>query len=144
MVVPGLSGLTGTPFGGLVGLVEDKTLFEATAILGLRGVIISVGFPILGWVAWKRRTWAPIVGFVIVLLFETGLAGSMKNGNGETVSMGVLASDGRSAIGRIGVPFGSCDKRGCSVGLFGVVLHQSWKHDAKDCVGALSLQHLLS
>jgi len=59
-------------------LVEDKTFFEITALLGLRGLILSVCVPILALVAWRRRTWAPIVGFVIVLLFETGLAGSMK------------------------------------------------------------------
>ena len=59
-------------------LVDDKTFFEATALLGLRGIILSICFPILGFVAWRRRTWAPIIGFVIILLFETGLAGSMK------------------------------------------------------------------
>ena len=59
-------------------LVEDKTFFEITALLGLRGLILSVCVPILALVSWRRRTWAPIVGFVIVLLFETGLAGSMK------------------------------------------------------------------
>lgn len=59
-------------------LVEDKSFFEATALLGLRGLILTFCVPILALVAWRRRTWAPIVGFVIVLLFETGLAGSMK------------------------------------------------------------------
>jgi hypothetical protein len=35
-------------------LVDDKTFFEITAILGLRGTIISICLPILGWVSWRR------------------------------------------------------------------------------------------
>jgi membrane-associated phospholipid phosphatase len=87
-------------------LVEDKTLFEATAILGLRGVIISVCFPILGWVAWKRRTWAPIVGFVIVLLFETGLAGSMKMAMGRQFPWESWPQMGALQSGELAFPSG--------------------------------------
>ncbi len=59
-------------------LVDNKKVFEITAIFGLRGTIISFCLPILALVSWRRRSWAPIAGFVLVLLFETGLAGSTK------------------------------------------------------------------
>ncbi len=54
-------------------LVEDKTFFEVTALLGLRGLILTFCVPVLAFVAWRRRTWAPIVGFVIVLLLKRDL-----------------------------------------------------------------------
>lgn len=87
-------------------LVDDKTFFEATAILGLRGTIISFCFPILGWVSWKRRTWAPILGFVIVLLFETGLAGSMKMAMGRQFPWESWPRMGELQSGELAFPSG--------------------------------------
>ena len=87
-------------------IVEDKTLFEGMAILGLRGVIITICLPILGWVSWKRRTWAPIVGFVIVLLFETGLAGSMKMAMGRQFPWESWPQMGALQSGELAFPSG--------------------------------------
>ena len=52
--------------------------FSVTVMFGLRGIILTICLPILGWVSWKRRSWIPIAGFIIVLLLETGIAGALK------------------------------------------------------------------
>ena len=52
--------------------------FSVTVMFGLRGIILTICLPILGWLSWKRRSWVPIAGFVVVLLFETGIAGALK------------------------------------------------------------------
>ena len=52
--------------------------FSVTVMFGLRGIILTICLPILGWVSWKRRSWVPIAGFFIVLLLETGIAGALK------------------------------------------------------------------
>lgn len=87
-------------------LVDDKSFFEITAILGLRGTIISVCLPILGWVSWRRRSWAPIFGFVLVLLFETGLAGSMKMAMGRQFPWESWPRMGELGSGELAFPSG--------------------------------------
>ena len=62
---------------------ENKDVWKVTVMLGLRGLILTFFLPILGWISWKRRTWWPVLGFVLVLLFETGLAGGMKMAMGR-------------------------------------------------------------
>jgi membrane-associated phospholipid phosphatase len=56
----------------------SKDIFSVTVMFGLRGIILTVCLPILGWISWKRRSWVPIAGFIIVLLLETGIAGALK------------------------------------------------------------------
>lgn len=87
-------------------LVHDKTFFEITAIFGLRGTIISFCLPILAWVSWRRRSWAPLVGFVIVLLFETGLAGSMKMSMGREFPWQSWPRMGALRAGELAFPSG--------------------------------------
>jgi len=87
-------------------IVEDKTFFETLALLGLRGLILSVCVPILAYVAWRRRTWVPIVGFVIVLLFETGLAGSMKVAMGRQFPWESWPRMGELQSGELAFPSG--------------------------------------
>jgi membrane-associated phospholipid phosphatase len=59
-------------------LKAPHDFFSVTVMFGLRGIILTICLPILGWVSWKRRSWVPIVGFLIVLVFETGIAGALK------------------------------------------------------------------
>jgi membrane-associated phospholipid phosphatase len=87
-------------------LVEDKTFFEVTVQLGLRGLILSICLPILGLVAWRRKSWAPIIGFIIVLLFETGLAGSMKLAMGRQFPWQSWPSVGAVESGELAFPSG--------------------------------------
>jgi len=56
----------------------SKDLFSVTVMFGLRGIILTVCLPILFWVSWKRRSWLPLIGFFLVLLLETGIAGALK------------------------------------------------------------------
>jgi len=56
----------------------SRDTFEILVMVGLRGIIVTICLPWMGWLAWKRRSWMPIMGFVAVLLFETGLAGALK------------------------------------------------------------------
>ena len=59
-------------------LRPDRDLFEITVMFGLRGIILTVCLPYLAWRCWKDRLLWPAVGFVTVLLFETGMLGAMK------------------------------------------------------------------
>lgn len=56
----------------------NRTFFEITVSFGLRGAILTVFVPILAWLSWTRRSWIPLGGFLIVLLFETGMVGALK------------------------------------------------------------------
>lgn len=87
-------------------LVHNKTFFEITAILGLRGTIICIALPILALVSWRRRSWAPIFGFVVVLLFETGLAGSMKMAMGREFPWQSWPRMGALRTGELAFPSG--------------------------------------
>lgn len=57
---------------------DSRDVFTILVMVGLRGIILTVCLPWMGWLSWKRRSWMPIAGFMGVLLFETGLAGSLK------------------------------------------------------------------
>lgn len=59
-------------------LRPNRDLFEITVMLGLRGIILTVCLPLLAWTSWRARSWRAIGGFVLVLLFETGLVGVLK------------------------------------------------------------------
>ncbi|MFM9132589.1 MAG: phosphatase PAP2 family protein [Actinomycetota bacterium] len=59
-------------------LRPDRDLFEITVMFGLRGIILTVCLPYLAWRCWKDRLRWPAVGFVTVLLLETGMLGAMK------------------------------------------------------------------
>ena len=59
-------------------LRPNRDLFEVTVMLGLRGIILTVCLPLLAWTSWRTRSWRGIIGFVLVLLFETGLVGVLK------------------------------------------------------------------
>ena len=57
---------------------EDKGLWKVTVMVGLRGLILTFFLPVFAWISWKKRSWFPVLGFTIVLLLETGLAGGLK------------------------------------------------------------------
>ncbi len=59
-------------------LRPNRDLFEVTVMFGLRGIILTVCLPYLAWRWWKDRMLWPVVGFVTVLIFETGMMGAMK------------------------------------------------------------------
>ena len=59
-------------------LKPSRDLFEITVMLGLRGIILTVCLPMLAWRSWRDRSWQAVGGFVLVLLFETGLVGVLK------------------------------------------------------------------
>ena len=59
-------------------LKPNRDLFEITVMLGLRGIILAVCLPLLAWRSWRDKSWEAIGGFVLVLLFETGLVGVLK------------------------------------------------------------------
>ena len=65
-------------------LRPDRNLFEVTVMLGLRGIILTVCLPLLAWKSWRDRSWRAIGGFVLVLLFETGLVGVLKMAVGRS------------------------------------------------------------
>lgn len=65
-------------------LHASREIFTKTVIFGLRGTIISIFLPVMAWVSWRRRSWAPVAGLLLVLLFETGMAGSLKVAIGRT------------------------------------------------------------
>lgn len=52
--------------------------------LALRGLILTVCLPVTIYLARRERTWTPVVGFLLVLVFETGMTGSMKVAFGRT------------------------------------------------------------
>lgn len=62
----------------------NHLFFSITVALGLRGLILAICLPLLGWVSWKRKSWIPIAGFILILIFETGLAGSLKMAVGRS------------------------------------------------------------
>lgn len=61
-----------------------RDIISVTVMLGLRGLILTICLPFMGWISWKRRSWLPIGGFLLVLLVETGLTGSLKMVIGRT------------------------------------------------------------
>lgn len=65
-------------------LHASREIFTKTVIFGLRGTIISIFLPVMAWVSWRRRSWAPVAGLLLVLLFETGMTGSLKVAIGRT------------------------------------------------------------
>lgn len=56
----------------------NRDIFSVTVMFGLRGIILTVCLPLLGFLSWRRKSWYPIGGFIVVLLFETGIAGAIK------------------------------------------------------------------
>lgn len=56
----------------------ERHVFEFTVMFGLRGLIVTLALPVLAWVSWSRRSWIPIGGFLLVLVFETGIVGALK------------------------------------------------------------------
>lgn len=65
-------------------LHASREIFTKTVIFGLRGTIISIFIPVLGYVSWRKKSWVPLGGLLLVLLFETGMAGSLKLAIGRT------------------------------------------------------------
>jgi len=59
-------------------LRPNRDLFEITVMLGLRGIILTICLPLLAWRSWRDKSWEAVGGFVLVLLFETGLVGVLK------------------------------------------------------------------
>lgn len=52
--------------------------------LALRGLILAVCLPFTIFLARREKTWTPVVGFLLVLIFETGMTGSLKVAIGRT------------------------------------------------------------
>lgn len=87
-------------------LMPDKGIFQYTVSFGLRGLLLTFFIPLLSWVSWKRRSWAPILGFVIVLLFETGMTGALKLSIGRELPWQSWPLMGRLETGELGFPSG--------------------------------------
>jgi len=95
--------------------------FSVTVMLGLRGIILTICLPILGWVSWKRRSWIPIAGFIIVLLMETGIAGALKISVGRIFPYQYENFFSRMMIGQDELAFPSGHAANC-VALWGYVV----------------------
>jgi membrane-associated phospholipid phosphatase len=65
-------------------IAAPRGVFTVTVVLGLRGLILTICIPLLLWVSRRRKSWTPIAGFMLVLLFETGLVGALKLAVGRT------------------------------------------------------------
>lgn len=87
-------------------LVPDKGIFRFTVNFGLRGLLLTVFLPTLAWVSWKRQSWIPLIGFAIVLVFETGMAGAMKLAIGRELPWQSWPLMGRLETGELGFPSG--------------------------------------
>ena len=99
----------------------SKDIFSVTVMFGLRGIILTVCLPILGWVSWKRRSWIPIAGFLIVLLLETGMAGALKISVGRIFPYQYVNVFSRMMIGQDELAFPSGHAANC-VALWGYVV----------------------
>lgn len=95
--------------------------FSVTVMLGLRGIILTICLPILGWVSWKRRSWIPIAGFIIVLLLETGIAGALKISVGRIFPYQFENFFSRMMIGQDELAFPSGHAANC-VALWGYIV----------------------
>lgn len=106
----GTSGILGWDWNSvhrareLVG--EDKDLWKKTVMIGLRGLILTFFLPVFGWISWKKRTWWPVAGFVLVLLFETGLAGGLKVAVGREFPWQSWPRMGALGAGELAYPSG--------------------------------------
>ena len=87
-------------------LAPDKGIFRLTVNFGLRGLMLSFFLPVLILVSWRRRSWAPVLGFVIVLFFETGMTGAMKLAVGRELPWQSWPLMGRLETGELGYPSG--------------------------------------
>ena len=96
-------------------------VFSVTVMLGLRGIILTVCLPILGWVSLKRRSWLPIAGFLIVLVFETGIAGALKISVGRIFPYQYESFFSRMMIGQDEMAFPSGHAANC-VALWGYMV----------------------
>ena len=94
--------------------------FSVTVMFGLRGIILTICLPILGWVSWKRRSWIPIAGFFLVLLLETGIAGALKISVGRIFPYQYENFWNRMMIGQDEMAFPSGHAANC-VALWGYV-----------------------
>ena len=94
--------------------------FSVTVMFGLRGIILTICLPILGWVSWKRRSWVPIAGFFLVLLLETGIAGALKISVGRIFPYQYENFWNRMMIGQDEMAFPSGHAANC-VALWGYV-----------------------
>ena len=99
----------------------SKDMFSVTVMFGLRGIILTVCLPILGCVSWKRRSWIPIAGFLIVLLLETGMAGALKISVGRIFPYQYVNVFSRMMIGQDELAFPSGHAANC-VALWGYVV----------------------
>ena len=87
-------------------LVPDKGIFKYTVSFGLRGALLMAFIPLLLWVSRKRRSWSPILGFIIILLFETGMTGALKVSVGRELPWQSWPLMGRLETGELGFPSG--------------------------------------
>jgi len=101
-------------------LNASRDFFSVTVMFGLRGIILTICLPILGWVSWKRRSWIPIAGFIIVLLVETGIAGALKISVGRIFPYQYENFFSRMMIGQDELAFPSGHAANC-VALWGYV-----------------------
>jgi membrane-associated phospholipid phosphatase len=72
------SGVDRAAYEAARSINASRDIFSVTVMFGLRGIILAVCLPWLAWLSWRRKSWLPIGGFVLVLVFETGIAGALK------------------------------------------------------------------
>jgi len=99
----------------------SKDIFSVTVMFGLRGIILTVCLPALFWVSWKRRSWLPLIGFFLVLILETGIAGALKISVGRIFPYQFENFFSRMMIGQDEMAFPSGHAANC-VALWGFVV----------------------
>lgn len=65
-------------------IAPSRDILLITDKLALRGLIVTFCLPLMVYLARREKTWVPIVGFLLVLVFETGMTGSLKVAIGRT------------------------------------------------------------
>ncbi|MEI6198350.1 MAG: phosphatase PAP2 family protein [Actinomycetota bacterium] len=99
----------------------SKDIFSVTVMLGLRGIILTACLPLLLWVSLKRRSWLPLIGFFLVLILETGIAGALKISVGRIFPYQYENFFSRMMIGQDEMAFPSGHAANC-VALWGFVV----------------------
>lgn len=116
----------------------SRHIIRITVMLGLRGLILTICLPFMGWVSWKRRSWLPIGGFILVLLVETGLTGSLKMAIGRTFPYQTKrVEDMQIDVGELAFPSGHAANAAALWGYVAWYMSLQWSSTARRAMYAL-------
>lgn len=85
---------------------DEKAVWNRTVMFGLRGLILTFFVPVFALVSWRRRSWWPLIGLALVLVFETGLAGGLKLALGREFPWQSWPRMGSLGAGELAYPSG--------------------------------------